>query len=308
MIFIHKKRNHRRIVRKQNFGDEESAFRVLSRAADKFQPQMAEAFLSAVASTQGRIIMREVRDAIRQGDFIRAESLIDWDLFSVEFETISRAILRDVIDEAGTNSVRLLPNELRAGISFDVTNPRVEEFLQQKSATLATQITNESRQAIRNQLAKAQREGLGIDTTASMVREFIGLTQRQMQAVDNLRGKLIEQGFTFEEAMQRVIEKRNRLLDFRAENISRTETINASTQGALEMMNQRVEEVGLNKRDFVKVWIVTGDDRTCPICWPLHGQTRGLDELFSTSVGNIDGPTAHPQCRCAISFERRLQI
>ena len=44
-------------------------------------------------------------------------------------------------------------------------------------------------------------------------------------------------------------------------------------------------------------WRTNNDELVCPVCGPLAGQVVGLDEEFGEG---IDGPPAHPRCRCWI--------
>lgn len=74
----------------------------------------------------------------------------------------------------------------------------------------------------------------------------------------------------------------------RAEIIGVTETTRAYAEG-----NRRAwKESGvIQKRE----WQTANDELVCPICGPLSGKVVGLDEPFP---GGIDGPPAHPRCRC----------
>lgn len=45
-------------------------------------------------------------------------------------------------------------------------------------------------------------------------------------------------------------------------------------------------------------WNTNNDELVCPVCGPLAGQVVGLDEEFGDG---IDGPPAHPRCRCWIT-------
>ena len=65
-------------------------------------------------------------------------------------------------------------------------------------------------------------------------------------------------------------------------------------QGQREVWEQAVED-GLLDAGMKRTWIVTADDRLCPICEPLDGETADLDGLFA---GEFEGPPAHPNCRC----------
>ena len=46
------------------------------------------------------------------------------------------------------------------------------------------------------------------------------------------------------------------------------------------------------------VWNAVMDSATCPICQPLHGQTRPVPSLFPRQ------PPIHPNCRCAVFPQR----
>ncbi|MBA3875594.1 MAG: hypothetical protein C0498_01435 [Anaerolinea sp.] len=73
----------------------------------------------------------------------------------------------------------------------------------------------------------------------------------------------------------------------RATVIARTETIRASSAGALE----RYREAGVTDKE----WSADGEG-TCAQCQALHGEQRPMDRPFT---GGIDAPPAHPDCRCA---------
>ena len=53
----------------------------------------------------------------------------------------------------------------------------------------------------------------------------------------------------------------------------------------------------------VKTWWTNRDDRVCPVCGPLHGQTVDINNSFSS--GAIK-PPVHPGCRCWITYSTRL--
>lgn len=85
--------------------------------------------------------------------------------------------------------------------------------------------------------------------------------------------------------------------DARAETIARTETMRASNAGQQLAWDQAAMQ-GLLSGNEQKEWIVTPDDRLCPICEPMDGVTVDLDESFDVDGEEIDEPPAHPNCRC----------
>lgn len=80
----------------------------------------------------------------------------------------------------------------------------------------------------------------------------------------------------------------------RAENIARTEVMRAMNWSRRHMY----EKSNLVK---AKQWLVTWDDRLCPICRPMANKTAGLQDYFVTEEGlRVLEPPVHPQCRCTI--------
>lgn len=94
-----------------------------------------------------------------------------------------------------------------------------------------------------------------------------------------------------------------RAVRIRAAVIARTETVHALQEGKLDAWRE-----ARNKRlippEILRRWSTAHDERTCPICAPMDGQTRGLEEPFESPS---DGSTAltppiHPQCRCDVDL------
>ncbi len=87
----------------------------------------------------------------------------------------------------------------------------------------------------------------------------------------------------------------------RAELIARTEVMRASNEGQLEAWDQATD-AGLLTGNEQKEWIVTPDDRLCPICEPMDGVTVPLDDDFDVDGDKVDAPPAHPNCRCTVGL------
>ncbi len=71
----------------------------------------------------------------------------------------------------------------------------------------------------------------------------------------------------------------------RATLIARTETLRAHNEGRKSFY----ADAGITE----VTWITADDDRTCPICLSRNGVVFKLK--------NLDGPPAHPACRCSVS-------
>jgi SPP1 gp7 family putative phage head morphogenesis protein len=147
---------------------------------------------------------------------------------------------------------------------------------------------------------------------AELIKPLVGLTDGGAQAVMNLRrrmmqgaGKRIKAGRTIirvpdSGASEALILKRTqqyaeRLLRKRAIAIARTETVTASNEGQRQLWLQ-AQAAGELEPTALKEWIVTDDDRLCPICAPLEGDVAPINEPYPRS--GLMGPPAHIQCRC----------
>lgn len=80
----------------------------------------------------------------------------------------------------------------------------------------------------------------------------------------------------------------------RAELIAATEVTRAFAEGNLAAWRESGVTEG-------KEWLTREDEIVCVICGPLNETIVGIDEQFQSSAGAIDGPPAHPRCRCSIA-------
>jgi SPP1 gp7 family putative phage head morphogenesis protein len=84
----------------------------------------------------------------------------------------------------------------------------------------------------------------------------------------------------------------------RAFCIARTELASAYNHGAYNATKDAQEKGYIG--DCKKTWLTADDERVCPICGGLDGESVNMDAKFSIDV---DLPPAHPHCRCGVAFE-----
>ena len=179
-------------------------------------------------------------------------------------------ILGGVLKLSGTGSVKAL-NKLRANraalatdFAFDESNPRAIEWIRKNTATLIDGLSATTANDIRELVEDAFDGDFDTDDLADQIFDLIG------DAV-------------------------------RAETIARTEVMRASNQGQLEAWDQATEKGLLTGNEKIE-WIVTPDDRLCPICEPLDEQTIERGGTFDVDGDQITAPPAHPRCRCTIGL------
>ncbi len=147
-------------------------------------------------------------------------------------------------------------------------------------------------------LDEIQIEGRFTLTNPELVDFFDDHSKLLIKSVDDTTAKWIalkiqkgkKKGMTPQEIAQTLIDDGKGIAKVRAQQIAMNELINAMTIVELEAATR----YGIKE----KIWRTSVDDRVCPICIPLEGIKEGINELFNSSEGPIQGPPAHVGCRC----------
>lgn len=203
--------------------------------------------------------------------------------FEKDFRPRFEALLTDVQDASGRASARALKQQLRsrhartlargftvlapkiAGFSFDKTNPRAKKWVKDHALETIEDISTATRESIRHLIEDAFNGEFDVHDLGDQITALIGDAAR-------------------------------------AEIIARTETMTASNRGQQELWDQAVDADLLTGREK-QVWIVTPDDRLCPICEPMEDETAPLGGTFTVDGAEISGPPAHPRCRCTVGLQ-----
>jgi SPP1 gp7 family putative phage head morphogenesis protein len=179
-------------------------------------------------------------------------------------------------------------------MAFDVSSPEAIAWAKRHAALLVQDINREVRKTIRATVVNGLEQGIAPRETASIIREVIGLTERDAGAVLKRRAEWVEQGFTKREVKKKVDAYTSKLIRSRATTIARTETMRAANEGQRQLWRQ-AQDAGLLTGAEQKVWLVADP---CPRCAPLDGEQVGMNANFS--VGQ--DPPLHPRCRCTIGL------
>lgn len=223
--------------------------------------------------------------------------------------------------------------------SFDLTNPEAVNFASTRGSQFVATLDTHTRAMLRATISSSFIEGIPPRETAALIRESIGLTANQATAIDNYRKFLAKLGqrdsldalppsvrervarsdmrilpkkgssLTEERVDKMVTKYRDRLVRERALTLVRTETMAASNNGQQVLWNKAVDQGLLKETTTRKKFIVTPDDRLCPICKPMAGQLRRLDESFVSPYNGatVRTPPVHFKCRCAMGLVRVRQ-
>jgi hypothetical protein len=187
------------------------------------------------------------------------------------------------------------------GVRFNMVSPTAVEAARTHAAKLVVEVTAETRRAIRDVVSRSFVEGIPPRDSARLLKELVGLTRRQAQAVMRKYAADVRRGLSRSQSLARSRRYADRLVSKRALTIARTETIAAASRGQLAAW-QAAQRMGKLSAGAMKVWIVTPDDRLCKRCRPMDGRTVPVSANFAGPLGSAMAPPLHPNCRCAIGL------
>lgn len=277
-------------------------WRTLHRIARSGEPEVRRRFLEAVRQLQEGIDLDALERALEAGDVNAAMRAIPWATFELQFERVP-ALFAALHGKGAVAAAVALSDMLGITLAFDLVNERSVTWAEQYAAELVREVGQETERAIREVVTRGFVEGNTAQEMRQAIYGRIGLTRRQQRAVENYRTRLEAEGVTgarLDRMVARYVERTRRR---RAENIARTETIRAAHAGTQDIWREAVM-LGYLPADVQRTWIVTPDDRLCPICEPMHGQLRGLEEEFTSPSNGAATlyPPLHPSCRCSMAL------
>ena len=256
-----------------------------------------------------------------------ADDVLDDPLLLQRFRVAVQNAVQEAGEWAATPESRALPAALT--IAFDGHNPRAVAVARREGAALVQQVSEDVRGMIRAAVADGIQRGLNPVDTARGIRDGLGLTARQWNAVANYR-RALELGQSaaldrelrdrrFDASVRRAIAEKRKLsaekIDrmvgryteryraYRAQTVMRTESLRALGAGQRLAWQQAFDE-GKANRDSVRRYLaVAGGPRTCDFCIAVEDANAdgvGFDEPFDTPDGPADAPPFHPDCRCYV--------
>jgi hypothetical protein len=305
--------------------------------------QIRRAFLEAVKKIEDRIDVRHLTELLRAGRVQVAVDYVNLQLQEAGFRqlanTVSNALLVSGL-AAAEALTRGVPTEIE--FTFGLTNPKTIEYLRTAEANLIREATRQTQAAVMTVIRDGVTAGRNPLDVARDIKQFIGLTDRQTQAVLNYRRALETRDSAALQRMLRdrrfdptvraaiandtplkpaqidkMVERyRQRYLKYRAETIARTEAIRAVNKGNQLLWQQAVDDGKVEVGKIRRKWIYTHDlktrhaHRTIP---GLNPDGVGLNEPFQSALGPIkfpgdpDASAANTiNCRCTVVTRFRL--
>jgi hypothetical protein len=156
--------------------------------AAKLEPALARALLAALDAQKGAVSLDAVVAAIQSGDIGKVLALLG---LPADGAGAVAAGLQDATWAAGAMGATQIATRITgATFAFNQLNPRLIDWLSTYSLGLIRQIDQGTREGIRQYLAAGMTEGRNPRDVAREVRQVVGLTDRQAQAVKNFKKEL----------------------------------------------------------------------------------------------------------------------
>ena len=186
------------------------------------------------------------------------------------------------------------PDLIRLGL--DIRDPRFFDAVDAHGSLLVREVDQQVRDLLNETVKNFYRAGLHPYEAAPLIRETVGLTSRQAQAVLRMSRMLSEQGVHPAVVERRTRVYADRLRRYRARMIARTETLRALNESRVAAIREAAAHGLVDPETAVLVWVASPD--ACPECAPHDGETAPIDEGFE-----FGGPPLHPNCRCAVTLQ-----
>ncbi len=309
--------------------------------AAKYEDRFSRAFLKAMRELITEADREPFIEAWRKQSVVAIENALPFfdygeiqtdnnPIWSKFMSTLSGAY-KAVIDAAGKDATRLMNKKFKINVQWTMdagegqtgvvqkaeltaadmmvpVNPYSVKWINDQSLGLVENtITLQQKDVLQDILTDALERGVRPTSIFDSIMENIGLTRRGYRATLRRRAMLEEAGFAADEVESRVGKYRQKLLKARAHSIARTETIRAQAQGRRAVW--QIAQDGGQLPEVKRVWMSppTGPNpqAPCPICLGLDGTEAKLNESYQSDViGPVEGPPAHPNCRCTEIIER----
>ena len=234
----------------------------------------------------------------------------------------------------GQQTAQFIENALDVVVDFDVVNERAVQHMRDARLRYVREFSEAQRAAARSAMTVGIEGGRNPIEQARRFRESIGLTARQVDAVDNFR-RLLEDSSgealnrelrdrRFDRTVRRatrggdplsqvqidrmVTRYRERYLRFRSETIARTEALGVVHAANDEAFRQAVDDQLIDGTQIERKWRTASDERVRPTHAAANGQVRGLNEPFLVGgsqlryPGDSRGPAKEIiRCRCTVT-------
>ena len=307
----------------------------LQAVIDRIQPAMRARFLQIVRDIKDELTLDLIEEFLATGQ-------IDAALATAEVASLKLGrAWGEAFVFAGDEAAKFLAGALHIAVNFDEINDWALSRMKENQLRLVREFGAEQRRATKEAIEDGIRRGVNPRQVAREFRDSIGLTQRQVQAVNNYRRMLENNDLNaltrqlrdkrFDSSFRRAVREgrplgqeqidkmvgryRERYLKYRSEVIARTEALRSANEGTDSLYRQAIDDGTLNANDLEREWMTAADERVRGYHRYMHHQRRPIGESFMSGSGarlcypgDADAPASETvQCRCVVATRFKVK-
>lgn len=259
-------------------------------------------FFKGIKAFKKRVSAPALLEAWKKGDYQDLMRIIPWNDLPEDLSGMKEPFKQDM-KFATDFAISGLPAPSKPLFRYDTKNPKLDRFIEARTATLVTRVSDNTRTIISNAVRRSFNEAGTPRDVSREIRDSIGLLPQHEIAVHNLHSGLLAKGMSPDKAQVMADTYTDKLLDYRATMIGRTESAFAKNYGQLYVWQQAGSE-NLLPEGSLKVWNNTGPE-PCEDCVEMDGVSIGLFEFWNTPDGqSVEVPNEiHPHCNCIMTLE-----
>ena len=177
--------------------------------------------------------------------------------------------------------------------------PHSDTFIRERAARLVTEISTVQRQQVREALQRRWRADVRPEALVRDIKATVGLDTRLANAVQNRAVELRGQGMDPARVQRETQAYADKLLQYRAEMIARTETAAVETDAKQAAWEVAADEGTIDRP--MQEWVANSE--ACEDCRDMDGQKILVGHPFhSPQYGFVNGPPLHPHCMCGVEL------
>lgn len=225
---------------------------------------------------------------------------LPWEKLPTDLAPAKAGLLEGMIQFAKIG-VESIPKPVRSELRYDLKNPAIQKVLDKRTGSIIEGVTKDTQANIQRIVSQQMNKGVSPRDMAEDIKNYVGLYPRLAQAHQNYIDGLREDGASEDRVSIMGDKYYDKLLDYRAETIARTETQSLLNRGQDEVWKEGARQ-GLIPSASTRVWQTDGNP--CEICEPMDGVEVGLYEPWVLDDGSeVDVPSdTHPNCECLMTL------
>lgn len=268
----------------------------------KMESAVSVDFVNGIIGFKRAVPKKKLDEAFQAKDYKKIMRVMPWEKLQGAADTTVGSMQSAFVD-AATHSVDGVERQANAELRWDASNPRTDKYYAGRKKQFMQDLKASTRDNIQTVVQNANRNGLNSKQVADQIVGSIGLNNRQTIAITNFENSLRASGVPDAKIKAQVDDRREAMLEQRAQMIAVTETRNASAAGQQAAWEAAMEQ-GLIPEDARKEWVL-GWEQACPgICKPMRGVRVGVKDMWTLPNGKqvLCVNESHPNCKCSATL------